>query len=152
MEPATNPALPVDQPAGPAANMSVDISVVVPLYGCTPFIEELCRRLRTTLSRITDRYEIILVDDCGPDDAWPVIQAQASRMPEIRAMRLSRNFGQHAAIGAGLSVSCGAWIAVLDGDLQDPPEEIARLYEQVGEHGTWGWTSSLPAGAGDPRP
>jgi glycosyltransferase involved in cell wall biosynthesis len=134
MEPATDPALPVDQPAGPA----IDISVVVPLYDCTPFIEELCRRLRTTLSRITNRYEIILVDDCGPDDAWPVIQAQAARMPEIRAIRLSRNFGQHAAIGAGLSVSRGAWIAVLDGDLQDPPEEIARLYEQVGEHGDSG--------------
>jgi polyisoprenyl-phosphate glycosyltransferase len=138
MEPATDPALPVDQPAGPAANMGIDISVVVPLYGCTPFIEELCRRLRTTLSRITNRYEIILVDDCGPDDAWPFIQAQAARMPEIHAIRLSRNFGQHVAIGAGLSVSRGAWIVVLDGDLQDPPEEIARLYEQVGERGDLG--------------
>ena len=129
MQSATDQALTVDQPAGTA----IDISVVVPLYGCTPFIEELCRRLRATLSRIVARYEIILVDDCGPDDAWPVIQAQAASMPEVRGIRLSRNFGQHAAIGAGLSVSRGAWVAVLDGDLQDPPEEIARLYEQVGE-------------------
>jgi dolichol-phosphate mannosyltransferase len=131
MESASDPVPPVDQPARPAA----DISVIAPLYGCTPFIAELCHRLRATLSRITDRYEIILVDDCGPDDAWPVIQAQAAMMPEIRAIRLSRNFGQHAAIGAGLSVSRGAWIAVLDGDLQDPPEEIARLYQQVGGQG-----------------
>src|SRR3954447_13222111 len=134
MQSATYQALPVDQSTGTA----IDISVVVPLYGCTPFIEELCRRLSETLSRIVARYEIILVDDCGPDDAWPVIQAQAARMPEIHGIRLSRNFGQHAAIGAGLSVSRGAWIAVLDGDLQDPPEEIARLYAQVGEHGDSG--------------
>lgn len=114
--------------AGP---LPVQISVVVPVYGYAGCLAELCERLHSTLRKLTASYEVILVDDRGPDDAWSVIQEQASRSAEVRGIRLSRNFGQHAAIAAGLTVSRGEWVAVLDCDLQDPPEAIARLYEEA---------------------
>src|SRR5438132_14163537 len=107
------------------------LSVIVPVYGCANCLAELCERLQSTLRPLTPAYEIILVDDWGPDDGWSAIQAQAARSPEVRGIRLSRNFGQHAAIAAGLTVSRGDWLVVLDCDLQDPPEAIARLYDQA---------------------
>jgi dolichol-phosphate mannosyltransferase len=105
------------------------LSVVIPVYGCVPCLPELCRRLHQVLRTLTPAYEIILVDDCGPGDAWPAILAQAALASEVRGVRLSRNFGQHAAIAAGLTISRGEWMVVLDCDLQDPPEAIPALYE-----------------------
>jgi dolichol-phosphate mannosyltransferase len=70
----------------------------------------------------------VLVDDRSPDDAWPLLVELAGRDPSVRAIRLSRNFGQQAAITAGLAECVGRWAVVMDCDLQDPPEEIPRLY------------------------
>jgi dolichol-phosphate mannosyltransferase len=108
---------------------AVHLSVVVPVYGCAGCVDELYRRLTLVLPKITDSYEIILVDDRAPDDSWPILRRLASQDPAVVALRLSRNFGQHAAITAGLAESRGDWIAVMDCDLQDPPEDIPRLYE-----------------------
>ena len=76
-------------------------------------------------------FEIVLVDDGSPDDAWSMIRELTVRDSRVRALRLSRNFGQHSAITAGLAASRGRWVAVLDCDLQDPPEEIPRLYAKA---------------------
>jgi polyisoprenyl-phosphate glycosyltransferase len=67
------------------------------------------------------------VDDCSPDEAWSLLEELAQCDSRVRALRLSRNFGQHAAITAGLAEAKGRWVVVMDCDLQDPPEEIPRL-------------------------
>lgn len=106
----------------------VHLSVVVPVYGCASCVEELHRRLSVVLLGITESFEIVLVDDRSPDGSWPILQRIAQQDVRVVALRLSRNFGQHAAITAGLAESRGDWVAVMDCDLQDPPEDIPRLY------------------------
>jgi dolichol-phosphate mannosyltransferase len=75
----------------------------------------------------------VFVDDASPDGAWETLAELAARHPEVRAFGLSRNFGQDAAITAGLSNSRGQWTVVMDCDLQEPPEEIPRLYAKAME-------------------
>lgn len=111
----------------------VELSVVVPVYGCGDCLRSLHERLRASVTAVTDSYELIFVDDRSPDDAWAVLQDLASAEPAVKAFRLSRNFGQHAAITAGLAESDARWTVVMDCDLQDPPEEIPRLYAQAQE-------------------
>ena len=109
------------------------ISVVSPIYGCNSCLQELCSRLIKALSNITDEFEIILVDDASPDCAWQTIVEMASSDARIKGVSLSRNFGQHYAITAGLNQCKGEWVVVLDCDLQDRPEEISKLYDKANE-------------------
>ena len=106
-----------------------EINVVVPVYGCGSCLETLHERLVQSLSRTGADWEIIYVDDCSPDESWNRLAGFAASDPRVRAFHMSRNFGQHAAITAGLAQSRGEWTVVMDCDLQDPPEEIPRLYE-----------------------
>jgi dolichol-phosphate mannosyltransferase len=110
---------------------SVQISVVTPVYGKSLDLEALHARLCTTLERIVDSFEILMVDDANPTDSWSVITRLASIDPRVRGIALSRNFGQHRAIAAGLDHVKGEWVVVMDCDLQDRPEAIADLYEAV---------------------
>jgi dolichol-phosphate mannosyltransferase len=110
-------------------------SVVSPVYRAENLIDELVRRIQESLGTITQNYEIILVDDRGPDNSWQRIEAQAIRDPRVRGVRLSRNFGQHKAITAGLEHARGEWIIVMDCDLQDQPEEIPKLYNYALQQG-----------------
>lgn len=73
------------------------------------------------------------MDDRSPDDAWPILRELAAADPGVRALRLSRNFGQQAAITAGIGASRGRWTVVMDCDLQDPPEVVADLYAKSQE-------------------
>jgi adenylylsulfate kinase-like enzyme/glycosyltransferase involved in cell wall biosynthesis len=107
------------------------ISVVSPVYRAEGCVKELCDRLRSSLSSITNDFEIVLVEDRGPDNSWQVIEQEASKDPRIRGIRLARNFGQHRAITAGLDVASGDWVVVMDCDLQDPPEDIVKLYAKA---------------------
>jgi glycosyltransferase involved in cell wall biosynthesis len=109
----------------------VELSIVSPVYGCRQCLHALHRRICAAVEPLTDSFEIVLVDDGSPDDAWSVVRELATVDPRLRALRLSRNFGQHAAITAGLAASRGRWVVVLDCDLQDPPEEIPRLYSKA---------------------
>ncbi len=110
-----------------------EISVVVPVYGCRECLSSLHERLRRSVGEITSDFELIFVDDASPDGAWKVLSELADRFPEVRVLGLSRNFGQDAAITAGLSKARGRWTVVLDCDLQEPPEEIPRLYAKAQE-------------------
>ena len=110
-----------------------DISVVSPIYCCAECLRALCDRIGSTLGSIGASYEIVLVDDASPDAAWPVMRELAASDARIKAVGLSRNFGQHAAIAAGLEHASGRWIVVMDCDLQDRPEEIAALYAKARE-------------------
>src|SRR5439155_12497367 len=111
----------------------VELSVVVPVYRCEECLEVLHERLVASLSALTDAFEIVFVDDRSPDGSGAVLSNIAARDPTVRVIRLSRNFGQQAAITAGLSRSRGRWTVVMDCDLQDPPELIPRLYAKAQE-------------------
>jgi len=104
------------------------ISVVSPVYGCPGAIPEFCKRLHLALQAISNDYEIILVEDGSPDDSWARIYKESLADPRVKGIKLSRNFGQHYAITAGLDYTRGEWIVVMDCDLQDLPEDIATLY------------------------
>lgn len=109
----------------------VELSIVSPVYRAEKMLDELIQRIQTSVGQFTESYEIILVDDRGPDNSWERIQEQAQRDPRVRGVRLSRNFGQHKAITAGLEHSRGEWIVVMDCDLQDQPEEIRKMYDHA---------------------
>ncbi|MDQ6835710.1 MAG: glycosyltransferase family 2 protein [Actinomycetota bacterium] len=111
----------------------VQLSVVVPVYACAGCLEALHERLTRSVSTITDSYELVLVDDRSLDDGWDVLQRLAATDARVRSLRLSRNFGQHAAITAGLSEARGRWVAVMDCDLQEAPEDIPRLWAAAHE-------------------
>lgn len=111
----------------------MDISVVVPVYGCRAALEELYERLTTTLSGLAEFYEIILVNDNCPQNSWEVIEAICAKDHHVVGIELARNFGQIQAITAGLDHSTGDWVVVMDCDLQDRPEEIANLYHKAQE-------------------
>jgi dolichol-phosphate mannosyltransferase len=111
----------------------MEISIVIPVYRAEQIMDELVTRLTRSLSDITSSYEIILVEDGGPDKSWDKIVENAQKHPQIKGILLSRNFGQHHAITAGLDASKGNWVVVMDCDLQDQPEEIAGLYAKAKE-------------------
>ena len=109
------------------------ISVVSPVYRAESCVAELCRRLKLAIAPITEDFEIILVEDRGPDNSWAAIQDEARRDSRVRGVRLAKNFGQHRAITAGLDMAKGDWVVVMDCDLQDPPEGIPLLYAKARE-------------------
>lgn len=113
--------------------LSPHISIVSPVYRAEKIIPELVRRIDESISKITTNYEIILVEDCGPDNSWTAIEAVAKKNPRVKGFKLSRNFGQHYAITCGLDHAKGDWVVVMDCDLQDQPEEIYKLYQKTKE-------------------
>jgi glycosyltransferase involved in cell wall biosynthesis len=115
----------------PLGRGTVEISVVVPVYGCRTCLHELYRRVCDSLEPLSQEFELVLVDDGSPDDAWSEVRSLGGLDTRVCGLRLSRNFGQHAAITAGLAASRGRWVVVMDCDLQDPPEEIPRLYAKA---------------------
>ena len=106
----------------------IELSVVVPVYGCADCLLALHQRLTRSVMMVTENYEFVFVDDRSQDDGWEVLQRLARGDPHVRAFRLSRNFGQDAAITAGLAEARGAWAVVMDCDLQEAPEDIPRLW------------------------
>lgn len=127
--------MPLNMPSTSAdkVSTSTDVSVVVPVYGCRGCLEELVQRVSAaiTSASATCTFEIVLVDDASPDGAWQRIAELALTYSQVRGYRLSRNFGQHAAISAGLCSARGHTIIVMDCDLQDIPEEIPALLEAL---------------------
>lgn len=111
----------------------MDISVVIPMYGCRAAVNELYNRLIKSLSEITDDFEIIMVNDSCPQNSWELIEKLCERDKRVVGIEMARNFGQMKAITAGLDYSTGDWVVVMDCDLQDRPEEIVNLYNKAQE-------------------
>jgi dolichol-phosphate mannosyltransferase len=109
------------------------VSVVAPLFNEAGIVEELSRRLGVVLEPLTPDFEVVLVDDGSRDSTWDAVRAVAAQERRLKGVRLSRNFGQHYAITAGLDACDGDWVVVMDGDLQDRPEEIPRLLAKAQE-------------------
>ncbi|MFD1885673.1 glycosyltransferase family 2 protein [Paenibacillus wenxiniae] len=107
------------------------VSVIIPIYRNEVFILELYERLISTLNCITEKFEIILVNDCSPDHSWDIIKTIASHDQRVIGINFARNFGQHYAITAGLDQSRYDWVVVMDGDLQDKPEQIKPMLSKA---------------------
>ena len=107
------------------------ISIVSPVYRAEKILPILVSEINLVMERIGEDYEIILVDDRSPDNSWEVMKVLSSQNPKIKSIRLSRNFGQHSAIFAGLTKTKGDWVVVMDCDMQDQPKEIAKLYKKT---------------------
>lgn len=113
--------------------MSPFISVVSPVYNSDVLVSKLVSRNIESLEAITDRFEIVLVNDGSKDQSWKNIEEECAKNPKVIGINLSRNFGQHYAIAAGLQETKGDWIVVMDCDLQDRPEEISKLFKKSQE-------------------
>jgi len=112
---------------------SLDLSVVVPVYNEAENIAELLERLEGTIESTGRSYELILVNDGSRDRSLELLRAEALRRPKLVVIDLNRNYGQHAAVFAGLEASRGEVVVTLDADLQNPPEEIPKLLAKVDE-------------------
>ena len=112
-------------------NNKLVISVISPVYRAENIIEKLVDDIRKVMNQLDVTFEIILVDDRSPDNSWEVMKQLSTKFPEVKSIRLSRNFGQHPAIVAGLSHVKGDWVVVMDCDLQDQPKEISKLYNKA---------------------
>jgi dolichol-phosphate mannosyltransferase len=107
------------------------LSIVVPVYYGEKSLRELHRRIKKSVEAIFPSYELILVNDASPDNSWEIIRDLCKQDTNVKGINLSRNFGQHYAITAGLNYIRGEWIVVMDCDLQDVPEEIIHLYNET---------------------
>lgn len=110
-----------------------ELSVVVPVYGCRDCLVALHDRLQAAVSQVTTDFELVFVDDRSTDGSWEILVGLAAEDPAVKAVRLSRNFGQHPAITAGLAETDANWVVVIDCDLEDPPEEIPNLWAKAHE-------------------
>ncbi|EAZ96821.1 b-glycosyltransferase, glycosyltransferase family 2 protein [Flavobacteria bacterium BAL38] len=104
------------------------LSIVSPVYRAELVLDELVERISNNIPSAFSSFEIILVDDFSPDKSWDKIVEISNNNSNVRGFKLSRNFGQHYAITAGLNQTTGDYIVVLDCDLQDQPEEIEKLF------------------------
>ena len=106
------------------------ISIVIPIHNEGEVLPLLIDRLTRASESWNENYEVILVDDGSLDDSLSQSLAAAERDPHITVVKLSRNFGHQAAITAGLQQATGDAVILMDGDLQDPPEELVRFIDK----------------------
>lgn len=109
------------------------ISVVSPVYKAERIMPELVRQIGNALQQITSDYEIVLVEDGSPDQSWEAIEHECAGNSHVKGIKLSRNFGQHYAITAGIHNAEGDYVIVMDCDLQDDPAYIRDLYQKARE-------------------
>jgi len=111
----------------------VYLTIVSPVYRAEGLVQKLVEEIKSVLTPLGVSHEIILVEDASPDKSWDAICKTCQEHPEVRGVKLSRNFGQHYAISAGLSLARGSWVVVMDCDLQDRPIEIPNLIKKAEE-------------------
>jgi len=108
--------------------LTCEICVVAPIYNENSLVEEFVKQTARVLQQITNNYEIILVDDGSNDSSWKYILNETQKNNKVKGLKLSRNFGHHYAITAGIHNAKSNWVVVMDSDLQDRPEVIPNLY------------------------
>lgn len=111
----------------------MELSIVSPVYRGELMLEELVSRIHAAVSELTPDYDIVLVNDCSPDGSWEKISEICARDPKVKGINLSRNFGQPYAITAGLTYAKGRYVAVIDCDLQNRPEDLPAMYRKAVE-------------------
>ena len=117
----------------PTPLSSASVSILIPVYKNDGGLDELVKRIGTSMtnSAYASNFELILVDDCSPDNSWEVIQRLAKEHAFVQGATLSRNFGQHNAIMAGLNLVSGQYVVLMDDDLQHPPEAIPNMVQEL---------------------
>ncbi len=109
------------------------LSIVIPVYRSAAGLPLLIEALESVLPSLADQYEVMLVDDCSPDQSWQAIQALARAHPHVRGFTLMRNYGQHNALLYGIRQARHEIIVTMDDDLQHPPAEIHKLLAKLNE-------------------
>ena len=118
----------VDAAPKPAGTVPVDLSIVIPIYNENETLPELRRRLFAVLDQLGPlRSEVLFVNDGSGDGSQKLLREIAAEEPRVRVIHFTRNFGHHAAVTAGLDRARGRYVAMMDGDLQDRPEELPKL-------------------------
>ena len=112
-------------------SQSLQLSIVVPVYRSEDCVEPLYEAIHSALVKACITFELILVNDCSPDRSWEKIEALIARSSHVVGVNLRKNFGQDAAIMAGLRLATGKYIAVMDDDLQHDPDDIPRLFTEI---------------------
>lgn len=109
------------------------VSILIPVYKNDGGLDELVKRIGESManSAYANCFELVLVDDCSPDNSWEVIQRLAKTHTFVQGATLSRNFGQHNAIMAGLNLVSGQYVVLMDDDLQHPPEAIPSMLDKL---------------------
>lgn len=107
----------------------LQLSIVSTLYRSAEYLEEFVRSCEDSVSQVASNYEIVLVDDGSPDNSLAIARELARSRPHLKVVELSRNFGHHAAIMAGLGHSCGDIVFFVDSDLEERPELLVRFHE-----------------------
>jgi len=108
-------------------------SLVIPVYNSEKFVGRTVDEVVRTFREAGLRFEVVLVNDGSPDDVWPVLEAKSAEHPEVRAVNLLRNYGQHTANLAGFRESLGDYVITLDDDLQNPPDQALVLIDKAME-------------------
>lgn len=111
----------------------MDISVIIPVFNEEAIIDEIYKRLSTTLAPLAINYELVFVDDGSKDRTLEKISALAEKYNTVKYISFSRNFGHQVALTAGLEHVTGEAVVIIDGDLQDPPELIPEMYAKYKE-------------------
>lgn len=107
------------------------LSIVTTLYKSAPYMDEFYTRITKSVQAITDDYEIIFVNDGSPDNAFEIVHHLYQRDAHIKIVNLSRNFGHHKAIMAGLKHASGAYVFLIDSDLEEAPELLNQFWEAL---------------------
>lgn len=112
-------------------SQKIAYSVIVPVYKGAATLEELFHRTKKVFGKLSASFEMIFIDDGSPDKSWQVLKKLKEANPDtVKAIKLSKNFGQHNAIFCGLNFVSGDFIITIDDDLQNPPEEIEKLIQE----------------------
>jgi glycosyltransferase involved in cell wall biosynthesis len=114
--------------------VSVELSIVIPLYNEEPNVAPLHAELSRTLASMHVAHEVLIIDDGSTDATFEALRRIQSADPCVRVVRFTRNFGQTAALAAGFAYARGQFIATFDGDLQNDPEDLSRLLEIARAH------------------
>jgi len=111
----------------------MDLSIIIPVFNSEKIIENLIEKIDVKLKKLKSlkSYEIILVNDCSPDNCWGKIQLLSKRFTFVKGINLTKNFGQHNAIMAGLNKSTGEKVITMDDDLQHSPDSFEKLLEEL---------------------
>jgi polyisoprenyl-phosphate glycosyltransferase len=110
-----------------------DLSIVVPVYRSEDCLEALIEAIAEALDPANREYEVVLVNDCSPDNSWSVIQAICRANPNVVGIDLRRNFGQDNALITGLRYARGRYVAIMDDDLQHHPRDLPVLLDKIEE-------------------
>ncbi|MEZ9601589.1 glycosyltransferase family 2 protein [Vibrio sp. 10N.286.46.A8] len=111
----------------------IKLSIVIPVYNSQSFVTKTVNEIIKEVTKLTSKFEIILVNDGSPDDSWSVISGLAKSINEVKSIDLVKNYGQHTAVMCGIEKSTGDYVITMDDDLQNPPSEIKKLLNKIEE-------------------